>query len=89
MPAFSRVVVIVLDSVGIGALPDAIAYGDQGSNTLGHIAERVPLHIPLLRSLGLDRSFRWAKTLSGSRQARTAGWPRRRPARIPSLDTGK
>ena len=55
MPAFSRVVVIVLDSVGIGALPDAAAYGDQGSNTLGHIAERVPLHVPLLRSLGLDR----------------------------------
>jgi phosphopentomutase len=55
VPAFSRVVVIVLDSVGIGALPDAIAYGDEGSNTLGHIAERVPLHVPLLRSLGLDR----------------------------------
>jgi phosphopentomutase len=55
MPAFSRVVLIVLDSVGIGALPDAIAYGDDGSNTLGHIAERVPLHIPVLRSLGLDR----------------------------------
>jgi phosphopentomutase len=55
MPAFSRVVLIVLDSVGIGALPDAIAYGDDGSNTLGHIAERVPLNIPVLRSLGLDR----------------------------------
>jgi len=50
---FSRVIVIVLDSVGIGELPDAGAYGDQGSNTLGHIASRVPLRVPTLRSLGL------------------------------------
>jgi phosphopentomutase len=45
----------VLDSVGIGELPDASRYGDQGSNTLGHIAERIPLHVPTLRSLGLGR----------------------------------
>ena len=65
MPAFSRVVVIVLDSVGIGALPDAIAYGDQGSNTLGHIAERVALHVPLLRSLGLGRLIPLGKDAGG------------------------
>ena len=52
---FSRVIVIVLDSVGIGELPDAAAYGDQGSNTLGNIARQVPLKVPTLRSLGLDR----------------------------------
>jgi phosphopentomutase len=52
---FRRAIVIVMDSVGIGELPDAAAYGDQGSNTLGHIAERVPLAVPALRSLGLDR----------------------------------
>jgi phosphopentomutase len=45
----------VLDSVGIGELEDAASYGDQGSNTLGHIAARVPLKIPTLRSLGLSR----------------------------------
>jgi phosphopentomutase len=45
----------VLDSVGCGELPDAAAYGDQGSNTLGNIARQVPLRIPHLRSLGLDR----------------------------------
>ena len=56
---------IVLDSVGVGALPDAAAYGDQGSNTLGHIAERVPLHIPLLRSLGLDRLIPLGKDAVG------------------------
>jgi phosphopentomutase len=52
---FPRVIVIVLDSVGIGELPDARAYGDEGSNTLGHIAARVPLRIPTLRSLGLGK----------------------------------
>jgi phosphopentomutase len=48
-----RVVLIVLDSVGIGELPDAAAYGDQGSNTLGNIARVVPLTVATLRSLGL------------------------------------
>ncbi len=55
MPPFTRVVVIVLDSLGIGELPDAAAYGDQGSNTLGNLAKRVPLALPVLRSLGLGR----------------------------------
>ena len=54
MPIFPRVIVIVLDSVGIGELPDASAYGDEGSNTLGNIAARVPLKIPALRSLGIE-----------------------------------
>ena len=55
MPLFTRVFVIVLDSVGIGELPDAAAYGDQGSNTLGNMAKLVPLALPVLRSLGLGR----------------------------------
>ena len=52
---FPRVIVIVLDSVGIGELPDASAYGDEGSNTLGNIARAVPLRVPTLRSLGLGK----------------------------------
>ena len=36
-------------------MPDAAAYGDEGSDTLGHIARDVPLRVPNLRSLGLDR----------------------------------
>ncbi len=44
-----------MDSVGIGELPDASAYGDEGSNTVGNIAKRIPLSVPTLRSLGLDR----------------------------------
>jgi len=55
LPLFPRVIVIVLDSVGIGELPDASAYGDEGSNTLGNIAARVPLRVPTLRSLGLGK----------------------------------
>jgi phosphopentomutase len=52
---FRRAIVIVLDSLGIGELPDAATYGDEGSNTLAHIAERVPLRVPALRRLGLGR----------------------------------
>jgi phosphopentomutase len=52
---FSRAIVIVLDSVGVGELPDAAEYGDQGSNTLGNIARAVPLRIPTLAALGLAR----------------------------------
>ena len=53
MAGFSRVIWIVLDSVGIGALPDAAEYGDTGRNTLGHIAASRPLALPHLLRLGL------------------------------------
>lgn len=52
---FARVILIVLDSVGIGELPDAALYEDQGSNTLGNIAAAVPLRIPTLAAMGLPR----------------------------------
>ena len=51
----ARAIVIVLDSAGVGALPDAAAYGDEGSNTLGNLARAVPLAVPTLRALGLGR----------------------------------
>ena len=50
---FDRVILMVLDSVGIGAMPDAAAYGDAGRDTLGHIAERHGLRVPNLVRLGL------------------------------------
>lgn len=53
MVLFERIVWVVLDSVGIGELPDAADYGDVGRNTLGHIAESRPLKIPNLVGLGL------------------------------------
>lgn len=49
-----RVIMIVLDSVGAGEAPDAAAYGDLGSNTLGHIADETPgFAMPNLARLGL------------------------------------
>lgn len=51
---FRRIALIVMDSVGIGELPDAEAFGDKGAHTLGHILERVPsLELPNLRAMGL------------------------------------
>ncbi len=49
-----RAIVIVMDSVGIGALPDASKYGDSGSHTLGNIYRvRGRLNLPSLYALGL------------------------------------
>jgi phosphopentomutase len=50
---FERIIWIVLDSVGIGALPDAADYDDVGRDTLGHIAKSRPLALPTLLRLGL------------------------------------
>ncbi len=51
---FTRVIVIVLDSVGVGELPDAGDYDDRGSNTLGNVAAQVRLQIPELTRLGIS-----------------------------------
>jgi len=49
-----RAILLVLDSVGIGAAPDAADYGDAGANTLVHTAEAVGgLHLPFLQKMGL------------------------------------
>ena len=50
---FERFILVVMDSVGIGAMPDAGAYGDEGRDTLGHIAERESIQLPNLVRLGL------------------------------------
>lgn len=51
---FKRVILIVLDGVGCGALPDADEYGDVGSNTLSHVAQEVGgVSVPTLQRLGL------------------------------------
>ena len=57
--AFARVIWIVLDSVGIGEMPDAEAYGDRGSDTLGNIAKQRPLRLPNLCTLGLANIKPW------------------------------
>ena len=52
--AFRRVILVVLDSVGVGAMPDSLAYGDDpGADTLGNVARRRPMRLPNLARLGL------------------------------------
>ena len=54
MSRYKRIFIIVIDSLGVGALPDAAAYGDAGTDTLGHIAENTdPFRIPNLQKLGM------------------------------------
>lgn len=48
----NRAILIVLDSVGVGNAPDAAAYGDEGANTVGHIAQRTTLNLPHMNRLG-------------------------------------
>jgi phosphopentomutase len=49
-----RAFLIILDGVGYGSAPDSSLYGDDGANTLAHVASAAgPLHIPVLQSLGL------------------------------------
>jgi phosphopentomutase len=50
---FNRVILIVLDSVGIGAMPDAEAWGDAGADTLGHILAARQVALPNLAAYGL------------------------------------
>lgn len=54
MAYFQRVLLLLLDSVGVGALPDAAQYGDQGAATVQHtLAASQPLRLPHLEALGL------------------------------------
>ena len=84
-----RAVILVMDSVGIGGASDAKLYGDEGADTLGHIAEccalgdadsqvrQGPLHIPHLEALGIGA----ACELATGRQPRGLT---RRSAALPS-----
>ncbi len=82
-----RVTVIVLDSLGIGALPDAKRYGDAGTHTLDHIAQRMEeecggLHIPHLQALGLGN-------IEGVLRVAPAGRPEGSFARLSEASKGK
>ena len=56
----TRAILVILDSVGIGGAPDAARFGDEGANTIGHIAEKVDLKLPNLASLGLAEAAEMA-----------------------------
>lgn len=68
-----RSLLIVLDSVGVGAAPDAAAYRDAGADTLGHILARTGLRLPTLERLGL------ARVLGRDGPVPEACWGRMRP----------
>lgn len=54
MKKYKRIFTIVIDSLGVGAMPDAADFGDAGTDTLGHISEyRDKFVIPNLQKLGL------------------------------------
>ena len=54
MKRYRRIFTVVIDSLGVGALPDAADYGDEGTDTLGHIARQMDtFHIPNLTKLGI------------------------------------
>ena len=54
MKPYKRIFTIVIDSLGVGAMPNAAEYDDEGCDTLGHIDASMPkFHIPNLAKLGL------------------------------------
>ena len=53
MGGVKKVILIIIDSFGVGALPDAAAYGDAGSNTMRSCFQTGVLNIPAMRQLGL------------------------------------
>ncbi|HXG68293.1 MAG TPA: phosphopentomutase [Blastocatellia bacterium] len=85
---FNRVVLVVLDSVGIGEMPDAAEYGDAGADTLGHTLGSRTVYIPNLGAMGLGNirplpvapverpagAFGRAATLSRGKDTTTGHW---------------
>ena len=78
------VTVVVLDSVGVGALPDAANFGDEGAHTLDHTLARAPVSLPNLQQLGLG-NIEGVSSLSPARQP-AAAFGRMRE-RSPGKDT--
>jgi phosphopentomutase len=69
-PRFRRAVVIVCDGLGVGEAPDAASFGDEGSDTLGHVLASRAVRIPNLAALGMGNL---TPTFTGAREARTRG----------------
>ena len=79
----NRVILIVLDGVGVGSAPDAAAYGDEGAHTLAHVAEAAGgLRVPNLEALGLGH-------LSALAGVRRTGQPDGCFGRMAALSKGK
>ncbi len=83
MNEYKRIFVIVLDSLGIGAMPDSHRFGDDGVDTFGHILETMgTLDIPNLKALGLLNLHR-AGRMEGAER------PRGRYMRLGEASNGK
>jgi phosphopentomutase len=70
MTLFRRAIVVVCDGLGVGEAPDAAAFGDQGSDTLGHVLASRDVRIPNLAALGLGNL---PPTFTGARNPRPDG----------------
>jgi phosphopentomutase len=70
MGPFRRAIVVVCDGLGVGEAPDAAAFGDEGSDTLGHVLASRTVHIPNLAALGLGNL---TPTHRGARHPRPDG----------------
>jgi phosphopentomutase len=73
----TRAILVVMDSFGIGGAADAGRYGDEGANTLRHIAGSMPLSLPTLASLGLGKAAHLAAGFDpwpNATLASTAAW---------------
>ena len=89
---FTRAIVIVLDGVGIGELPDARAYGDRAATRSATSRARVPLtaaDAARARAWPRGRARRTARRPVDRRGGASAAWRKRRPARTRSPDTGR
>jgi phosphopentomutase len=69
--AFDRITLIVLDSLGLGEMPDAAEWGDAGSDTLGHVLESREVHLPNLARHGLG-NIRPLRGVPPAREPRAA-----------------
>jgi phosphopentomutase len=90
MRRFRRAIVVVCDGLGVGEAPDAAAFGDQGSDTLGHVLASRDVHIPHLTELGLGNLTppTTARAIR-ARKGRGERWRRRARARTPPPATGR
>lgn len=83
-----RVIVVVLDGAGVGALPDADKYGDQGSNTLGNVwSKQGPLKLPNLFALGLGHLIKAGNATSQEHAPFDAAYYGRMAPLSPGKDT--
>ena len=79
---FNRIVLMVLDSAGIGEMPDAADWGDAGADTLGHILESRRVDLPNLQKLGLGNIRTLNDLPAIEKQLEAAGAPLT-PGRLP------